>query len=73
MYDPKEVKDWVVGSSGFWFKGDVKPSQHHVDFRGTWEQVKQRSEDMAAMEKKHAEQLKRLYKKQQQERKVYWG
>lgn len=72
-YDPNLVEDWVVGLSGFWRKGNVNPSEHNVPFRGTWEQVVARCDEMRAMEQRHEEEARELLKRQIAERVELYG
>ncbi len=71
-YDPDLVEDWVVGSQGFWRKGEVNANQWIVPFRGTWKQVSDRMDEMTDMEMRHARERRELEEKQQEERKEFW-
>ena len=72
MSDPNEIKDWVVSSSGFWFKGDVNETEYVAPFRGTWYEVVARHDEMRAMERRHYEERERLAERQREERKRLW-
>lgn len=54
-YDPAKVEAWVAGGSGFWRKGEVNTTEHLVDFVGTWEQVRDFSDKIRAMNCRHGE------------------
>jgi hypothetical protein len=76
MSDPNEVKDWVVGSSGFWFKGDVNESEYVVPFRGTWYDVVAQHDAMREMEMRHHNECKllveQLRERHREEREKLW-
>lgn len=76
MSDPNEIRDWVVGSGGFWHKGDVNESEYIVPFRGTWYEVVARHDEMREMELRHYEEREnqsvQLAERQREERKKFW-
>lgn len=67
------IEEWVVGSSGFWRKGQVNEDQHFVAFKGTWAEVRDRSEAMMAMELRHAQERDDLAARHRRERETLWG
>jgi hypothetical protein len=71
--DPKkEVRDWLVSSNGYWYKGDVAPNRWLVEFRGTWEQVRERHQAMMDILHRHADERIALGEKQTLELRTYW-
>lgn len=71
-YDPKKIEDWVVGSGGFWRKGDVNTHRWLVPFTGTWEQVRDRSIKMQELFMRHSEERASLTKEQTEELKEFF-